>query len=227
MGKENRKFKDAIYIQFARIGKAISSPKRLELLDLLYQGSEKVETLARETQMTIANTSRHLQVLLSARLVSNEKQGVSVYYRLVDNAVCDFMLAIRHLAEQRLAEVESITHQFLKEKDQLEPVDQDQLMDQVRQGDVTVVDVRPEDEYQYGHFPGAISVPLATLEFRLEDLPRDQEIVAYCRGPYCVLAVDAVNLLREKGFQAVRLEEGAADWKIKGFDVEEAPQNES
>ncbi len=220
MGTENRQFKDAIYDQFARIGKALSSPKRLELLDLLCQGPKKVETLARESQMSIANTSRHLQLLLGSRLVTNQKDGVSVYYKLADDAVCDFILAFRHLAEQRLAEVESITRQFLEQKGQFEPVDQDQLLARVQQGEVTVLDVRPEDEYRTGHLPGALSVPLPDLKSRLKDLPRDQEIVAYCRGPYCVLAVEAVNLLRKEGFQAIRLEEGVPDWKARGLSLE-------
>jgi len=217
---KNRQFKDAIYDQFARIGKAVSSPKRLELLDLLCQGPKNVETLARESQMAEANTSRHLQVLLGSRLVTNEKQGVSVVYRLADDEVCDFMLAFRHLAENRLAEVQSITRQYLEAKHQLEPVDQEQLLSRAQQGEVTVLDVRPEEEYRSGHLPGAISVPLEHLQSRLENLPKDQEVVAYCRGPYCVLAVEAVNILREEGFQAVRLEEGVPDWKTRGLILE-------
>jgi len=220
MGQANRQFKDAIYDQFARIGKALASPKRLELLDLLSQGSKTVEALAEATGMSIANTSRHLRVLHSARLVENDRQGVHVYYRLADEAVGEFFLALRRLAERRLTEVECITRDFLRDKGQLEPVDQGQLLQRVQEGSVTVLDVRPEDEYQSSHLPGAISVPLTRLQETLKDLPRDREIVAYCRGPYCVLAVEAVKALRSAGFQAMRLEEGVVDWKAHGLPVE-------
>lgn len=220
MERDNRHFKDAIYDQFARIGKALSSPRRLELLDLLSQGPKTVESLANSANMSVANTSRHLQVLRSARLVENEKRGVQVIYRLADETVGEFFLALRDLAEHRLTEIESITRDFLRDKGQLEPVDQDQLLQRAQEGAVTLLDVRPEDEFQSGHLPGAISVPLSNLRETLKELPGDREIVAYCRGPYCVLAVEAVQTLRSAGFQAVRLEEGVADWKSRGLSVE-------
>lgn len=221
MASKNRIFKDAIYEQFARIGKAVSSPKRLELLDLLCQGERTVEVLSAEAGMTVANASQHLQVLRAARLVDARKEGVFVSYRLADQAVCEFFRAMRVLAEDQLAEVEQITRRFLEGRKGMEPVDRDVLLKRVRQGAVTVLDVRPVVEYRSGHIPGAISIPLKELERRLAELPRDQEIVAYCRGPHCVLAVEAVELLHSKGFQAIRLEDGVQDWRAHGFRVEE------
>jgi rhodanese-related sulfurtransferase len=219
MRNPNRIFKDAIYEQFARIGKAVSSPKRLELLDLLCQGERTVEVLAKETGLTVANASQHLQVLRAARLVEAEKLGLFVTYRLAEQAVCEFFRAMRLLAESRLAEVEQIKRRFLEGREGMEPVDRDALLKRAREGSVAVLDVRPVEEYRAGHIPGAISIPLKELERHLSELPRDQEIVAYCRGPYCVLAVQAVEMLRAKGFNAVRLEEGIQDWRAMGFSV--------
>jgi ribonuclease PH len=172
-----------------------------------------VEALARAIDQSVANTSQHLQVLRSARLVDAEKEGVHVRYRLADEMVCDFYLSLRALAESRLAEIERITREFLEARGTMEPVDREQLLDRVRRGEVTVLDVRPVEEYVAGHIPGALSLPLDQLEGRLADLPRDREIVAYCRGPYCVLAIEAVELLRARGFEAVRLEDGVPDWR--------------
>ena len=219
MRNPNRIFKDAIYEQFARIGKAVSSPKRLELLDLLCQGERTVEVLAKETGLTVANASQHLQVLRAARLVEAEKEGLFVTYRLADQAVCEFFRAMRVLAESSLAEVEQIKRRFLEGREGMEPVDRDALLKRAREGAVAVLDVRPVEEYRAGHIPGAISIPLKDLQRHLSELPRDQEIVAYCRGPYCVLAVQAVEMLRAKGFNAVRLEEGIQDWRAMGFSV--------
>lgn len=219
MKNPNRRFKDEIYEQFARIGKAVSSPKRLELLDLLCQAERTVETLAKLSGLSVANASRHLQVLRAARLVDAEKEGQFVAYRLADQVVCEFFLSMRVLAESRLAEVELIKRQFLNEREGMEPVDRDALLKRVSEGKVTVLDVRPVEEYQAGHIPGAISIPLEDLKRRLSDLPRDQEVVAYCRGPYCVLSIQAVETLRAKGFNAVRLEEGVQDWRAMGFSV--------
>jgi len=216
----NRRFKDAIYAQFARVGKAVSSPKRLELLDLLCQCERTVEALAAETGMTFANTSQHLHVLRAARLVEAEKVGLYVKYRLADDAVCAFFRNMRILAERRLAEVEQIRHRFLQGREGMEPVDRDALLARVRQGEVTVLDVRPAEEHREGHIRGAISIPLKELKDRLSELPRHQEIVAYCRGPYCVLAVRAVEMLRTHGFRAVRLEDGVSDWQARGYAVE-------
>jgi len=214
-----RTYKDSIYDQLARIGKAVASPRRLELLDLLVQGPRTVEVLARAAGLGVANTSQHLAALRASGLVTADKQGLFVTYRLASGEVADFYRALRQLAESRLAEIERLTRDFLHARGVLEPVDREALIDRVRRGDVTVLDVRPSEEYGAGHIPGALSVPLVDLEQRLAELPRDQEIVAYCRGPYCVLAVEAVRLLREHGFRAVRLEDGVLDWRARGFDV--------
>lgn len=219
MRNPNRVFKDAIYEQFSRIGKAASSPKRLELLDLLCQGERTVEVLAKETGLSIANASQHLQVLRAARLVEGEKMGLFVTYRLADQTVCEFFRTMRVLAESRLAEVEQIKRHFLEGRDGMEPVDRDALLKRVRKGGVIVLDVRPAEEYQAGHIPGAISIPLKKLRRHLSGLRPDQEIVAYCRGPYCVLAMQAVEILRAKGFDAVRLEEGIQDLRAMGFPI--------
>ncbi len=219
MKNPNRAFKDAIYEQFARIGKAVSSPKRLELLDLLCQGPRTVEVLAKESGLTVANTSQHLQVLRAARLAETEKEGLYVIYRLADQNVCEFFRAMRVLAESRLAEVEQIKRRFLEGREGMEPVDRKALLERVRKGAVTVLDVRPKEEYHAGHLPGAISIPLKELQLRLSDLPRDQEIVAYCRGPYCVLSIQAVELLRSRGFEAVRIEAGIQDFRAMGFHI--------
>jgi rhodanese-related sulfurtransferase len=226
MKNPNRAFKDAIYEQFARIGKSVSSPKRLELLDLLCQGERTVEVLAKESGLTVANASQHLQVLRTARLVEAEKEGLFVIYRLADQSVCEFFCAMRVLAESRLAEVEQIKRRFLEGREGMEPVDRKALLRLVREGAVTVLDVRPVEEYNAGHIPGALSIPLKELKQHLSDLPRDQEIVAYCRGPYCVLSIQAVEMLRARGFEAVRLEEGIQDLRAMGFPIavnEEAP----
>ena len=215
----NRRFKTAIYEQFARIGKAIANPSRLELLDLLCQGPRTVEALAKEANLGLANTSQHLKALRAARLVEAEKAGLYVTYRLADERVCQFFRSLRSLAETRLAEIREITREFLADRKGLEPVDREALLDRVRAGDVTVLDVRPVEEYRAGHIPGALSIPLKELERRLSDLPRERDIVAYCRGPYCVLAVEAVELLRARGFSAFRLEQSVQDWRAEGLPV--------
>ncbi len=215
----NPELKKQIYEHLARIGKAVASPPRLELLDLLCQGPRTVETLAREAGLTVANTSQHLRVLHSARLVESVKQGLFVTYRLADLAVCEFFRSLRSLAELRLAEVESIVRQFREGREALEPLEKKALFRRIRRGEVIVLDVRPPEEYRAGHIPGAVSVPLKNLKSRLSKLSRDREIVAYCRGPYCVLAVEAVEILRSKGFRALRLEDGVPEWRAKGLPV--------
>ena len=214
-----RQFKNAIYEEFARIGKAVSSPRRLELLDLLCQGPRTVEMLAELAGQSVANTSHHLQVLRATRLVEGDKEGVHVRYRLADQDVCVFYQGLRQLAEAHLAEIESVTRDFLAHRGVMEPVDSEDLLERVRRGEVTVLDVRPSEEYRAAHIPGALSVPLDDLEQRLGELPRDREVVAYCRGPYCVLAVEAVEVLKAHGFRAVRLEDGVPDWRARGFEV--------
>ena len=215
-----RRFKDTIYDQFARIGKAVSSPKRLELLDLLGQGPRTVEALAQEARLSVGNTSRHLQLLRGAGLIEGEKQGLFVTYRISDDAVCDFFRDLRSLAEKRLSDIKWIAQRFLEGREGLEPVDRMELLERVRNQGVVVIDVRPSEEFRAGHIPGALSIPLKELEARLSDLPREQEIVAYCRGPYCVLAIQAVETLRAKGYRAVRLEDGVLDWRARGYAVE-------
>jgi rhodanese-related sulfurtransferase len=219
MSNPSRTFKDQLYGQFARIGKALASPKRLELLDLLAQGERTVESLAREASLSVANCSQHLQVLREARLVESRKEGLYVFYRLADEAVSGFWLALRSLAERRLADVERIVRDYFEVPEELEPIGNQELLERVRDGSVTLLDVRPVEEYQAGHIPGAVSVPLEELERRLTELPRDQEVVAYCRGPYCVFAVHAVELLRERGFTARRFEEGVPEWRLAGLPV--------
>jgi rhodanese-related sulfurtransferase len=219
MGSSGRLFKNAIYEQFSRIGKAVSSPQRLELLDLLCQGGRTVEVLAKEAGLSLANASQHLQVLRAARLVESQKRGQYVTYRIADETVCKFFLSMRTLAERELAEVEQLKRRFLEGREEMEPVNRDSLMQRVREGVVIVLDVRPAEEFMAGHIPGAVSIPLGELEQKLSELPKDQEIVAYCRGPYCVLAVRAVEILREKGFRAFRMEDGVQDWRARGFSV--------
>lgn len=220
MTTPHRRFKDAIYEQFARLGKAVAAPKRLELLDLLCQGPRTVEALAEQAALSLANTSQHLQVLRAARLVAAEKKGLYVEYRLADDEVCRFFVALRGLAEARLAEVDQVTRAYFERRGALEAVEGDELLRRVKAGEVTVLDVRPSEEYRAGHLPGALSIPVAELKARLKELPKAREIVAYCRGPYCVMAVEAVELLRKKGFKAQRLEQGVADFRARGLRIE-------
>lgn len=215
-----RRFKDAAYEQLARIGKATSAPKRLELLDLLCQGPRTVESLANLAALSVANASRHLQVLRAARLVEAAKHGVHVEYRLADDDVARFAVALRSLAEARLAELAQLTRAYVEDQGALEPVTGDELLRRVRSGEVTVIDVRPDDEYRAGHLPGALSIPIGELKARLAEVPKHRAIVAYCRGPFCVMAIEAVELLRKKGYRAHRLEHGVADWRARGWRVE-------
>ncbi len=219
MASPNRRYKTAIYEQFARIGKAISNPSRLELLDLLCQGPRTVEALAKEAGLGLANTSQHLKALREARLVESEKAGLYVTYRLADKHVCEFFRSLRLLAETRLVEVRDITSRFLEGRPGMDAVSREELVAKVRDGEVTVLDVRPPEEFEAGHLPRALSMPLKELERRLSELPHDREIVAYCRGPYCVLAVEAVEMLRRRGFTAFRLEDGVPDWQARGLPV--------
>ncbi len=215
-----REYKDATYGQFARIGKAVSHPKRLEILDLLCQGPRTVEVLAREANLGVASASQHLKALREARLLDADKKGLYVTYRLANEAVCAFFRSLRTLAESRLAEVEQITRRFLEGRKGMEPVAGRELLQRVREGRVTVLDVRPVEEYRAGHIAGAVSVPLRELRARIKEVPPGQEVVAYCRGPYCVLAVQAVEMLRKAGVKAYRLLEGYPDWRAAGLPVE-------
>jgi rhodanese-related sulfurtransferase len=220
MPLSHRQFKDSIYEQLARIGKATASPKRLELLDLLCQAPRTVEVLAELSGLSVANASQHLKALREARLVTAEKKGLHVEYRVADARVGDFFRALRILAEGRLAELEQVTRQYLEQRGAMEPARGEELLRRVRDGEVTVLDVRPAEEYRAGHIPGAISVPIADLERRIAELPKDREIVAYCRGPYCVWAIEAVELLRKKGYRAQRMELGVLDWRARAYPVE-------
>lgn len=223
MSTTHREFKDSLYEQFARVGKALAAPKRLELLDLLSQGPRTVEALANESACSIANTSQHLQVLRGARLVETTRQGTFVEYRLASAAVSATFLSLRALAEAQLAEVAHVTRDYFEQRGALEPVDEAVLLQRIAQGEVTVLDVRPAAEYRAGHLPGALSMPVAELAARLRELPPERDVVAYCRGPYCVMAIDAVNLLRERGFRAQRLELGVADFRVRGLKVDTQP----
>jgi rhodanese-related sulfurtransferase len=225
--KRSASLKAAVYEQIARIGQAAASPSRLELLDVLAQGPRTVEALAQQTGQSVATTSHHLQVLRRARLVEAEKAGVYVTYSLADPQVGQFLLELRRLAESRLAEIHHVTRQYLEARGALEPIDEEELLRRVRAGEVTLVDVRPREEYVAGHLPGAISVPLSDLPGRAGELRKRRDIVAYCRGPYCVMALDAVDLLRRKGFRAHRLEHGVAEWRARGWRVESGARRET
>ncbi|PKM93184.1 MAG: ArsR family transcriptional regulator [Firmicutes bacterium HGW-Firmicutes-1] len=212
MLKEPRNFKDSSYTQLARIGKAIASPKRLEILDILTQGTKTVDAIARETEMSVANTSQHLQTLLESRLVEYQKQGIYSYYKLADKTVANFMLSLQLLAEKRIAEIHKLREDIYTNKDNMEQIQISRLIHRMKDGSVTLIDVRPKEEYEIMHIPGASSIPIEELEQHLALLPENQEIVAYCRGRYCLLSVEAVELLRSHGFKAVRLEESVQEW---------------
>jgi rhodanese-related sulfurtransferase/DNA-binding transcriptional ArsR family regulator len=218
-----RQVKDGLYEQFARIGKAAAHPKRIELLDLLCQGERSVEVLAQAAALSVTNASAHLKVLREARLVETRREGTRVYYRLGSDSVYDMFVALRDLAAERYAEVEMIVRDYFEARDQLEPVTREELLARTDDGSVVVLDVRPQEEYQAGHIPGAISIPMAQLEARLGDLPPETEIVAYCRGPYCVLAPQALDVLRRHGFKARRLQDGLPEWRRAGLTVDVGP----
>lgn len=215
----HRPFKDRLYAEFASIGKALASAHRLELLDLLGQGERSVEELAQEIGQSLANTSAHLQVLRQARLVESDKRGLNVVYRLGALEVFELWRTLRDLGAARLAEVDRIVETFLTDRASLAAVDLEELTRLVADGSVTLLDVRPELEYRQGHIPDARSVPVEELEHRLGELPRDREIVAYCRGPYCVFSDEAAQLLQTHGFRVRRFESGFPDWRAAGLPV--------
>jgi rhodanese-related sulfurtransferase/DNA-binding transcriptional ArsR family regulator len=218
----HREFKDALYAQFARIGHALASPKRIELLDLLGQGEKTVEALADQVATPIKNTSAHLRVLRQARLVETRRDGTYVYYRLADDDVFRLLKALEALGHSRLADVQHVVRLYLDGRDQLEPVTFKELRQLMRDGDVTILDVRPTDEYEAGHIPGALSVPVPELKRRLQEIPKNREVIAYCRGRYCVYSLEAITLLRKHGYNARRAHEGLADWRAAGLPVESA-----
>lgn len=215
-----RQFKTSLYDHFARIGKALSNGHRLELLELLAQGERSVETLASETDLSVANASQHLQTLRTAGLLEVRREGTFAYYRLADERVFGLWRALQDLAQDRLAEIDRLLEDALGNRDQIEPVTANELRDRLETGEVVVLDVRPEEEYRAGHIPGARSVPMDSLEKSLRRLPKGKEIIAYCRGPFCIFADEAVARLRERGFEARRLEVGLPDWESLGLPVE-------
>lgn len=213
-------FKQQLFAQFARIGKAMANGNRLELLEFIAQGERSVEELAKVSGLTVANASQHLQQLRQSGLVTCRKEGLKVYYRLSDNDVITLFGALRDVAERHLAEVQQLVSTYLSSKDSLEPVAHAELLARVRDGLVTVLDVRPRLEYEAGHLPGAINIPLSELEEHLDELEQGHEVVAYCRGPHCILAFEAVARLRDRGFTARRLEDGYPEWQAGGLPTE-------
>jgi ArsR family transcriptional regulator len=208
-----------LFAQFAAIAKAVAHPHRLALLEQLAQGERSVEVLADRTRLSIANASQHLQHMRRAGLVAARRDGKFVYYRLADDAVLDLLASVRRIAERNAAEVERVVRGYFHDRDSLEPVSRAELMQRLKAGLVTVLDVRPEDEFALGHVPGAVNIPLGQLGKRLADLDPAHEIVAYCRGPYCVLSYEAVALLRAHGFSVRRLEDGLPEWRAAGLPV--------
>ncbi len=212
--------KRAIFESLARVGTALSSATRLEFLELLAQAERSVDELATLTGVSVANTSQHLQKLRQAGLIVGRKEGLYVYYRLAGDAVVGLLAALGGVGEADVAEVERIVRLYLVEKDSLEPVPARELLERARKGLVTVLDVRPPEEFAAGHLPGAVNIPVHELEKRLGELPKRKEVVAYCRGPYCLMSYDAVELLRKRGLKARRLEDGLPEWRVAGLPVE-------
>lgn len=212
--KSARKIKDLLYEQVARIGKVFSSPKRLELIELLCQGEKTVETLAREASISLKLASSHLRELRMAQLVETERQGKNIYYRLANKSVADLWVQVHNLAEERLVELQLALQNIASKPDDLIANDRESLMKAARKGEVVVLDVRPAEEYLTAHLPFARSIPLTELRQRLDELPKDRSIVAYCRGPYCLMAIDAVELLRKEGFKSAHLRDGVAEWEL-------------
>jgi rhodanese-related sulfurtransferase len=216
----HRDLKDPLYQHFARIGHALGSPHRIELLDLLAQGEKRVELLAEQSAMPVKNASAHLRVLRQARLVETRRQGTFVYYRLAGDDVIELLRSLQAAARQRLAEVEQVTNLYLTQRDELQPVTRQELRRLVRDDVVTVIDARPREEYEAGHIPGALSIPVAELKRRLSEIPSGREVIAYCRGPYCVYSLEAVTLLRRHGYRARRAADGLPEWRTNGLPVE-------
>lgn len=214
-----RTFKDRLYTEFALIGKALANPHRLELLDLLGQGERSVEHLAQEAALSLANTSAHLQILRRARLVEADKRGLNVVYRLAAPEVFSLWRTLRDLGTAQLADIDRLVESYLADRQTLEAISKEELRRRLVEDAVAVIDVRPGVEYRQGHILGARSLPITELEQRLAEVPRDHEVVAYCRGPYCVFADEAVQLLRRHGIQAYRLDEGFPEWRAAGFPI--------
>jgi rhodanese-related sulfurtransferase/biotin operon repressor len=215
--------KQALYAQFAGVAKALGHPQRLELIEQLAQGPRSVDALATKVGLPIANTSQHLQQLRRAGLVSAERDGKFVNYSLADDTVLTLFASLRAVAGRQLAEVERIVRGYFQARDEMEPVTREELTERMRDGLVTVIDVRPADEFAMGHVPGALNIPLGELESRLAEFEREREIVAYCRGAYCVMSFEAVAALRARGFKVRRLEDGLPEWRAAGLQVETSP----
>jgi rhodanese-related sulfurtransferase/biotin operon repressor len=209
-----------VFASLARVGTALSSPTRIEFLELLAQAERSVEQLATLTGTTVANTSQHLQKLRQAGLIVGRKQGLYVFYRLAGDEVVEMLSAMSRVGEAYVAEVERMVRLYFASKDELEPIRAKELLERARKGLVTVLDVRPPEEFAAGHVPGAINIPVHELEKRLKDLPKRKEVIAYCRGPYCLMSYDAVLMLRKKGLKARRLEAGMPEWRAAGMPVE-------
>jgi rhodanese-related sulfurtransferase/DNA-binding transcriptional ArsR family regulator len=219
---DHRAFKNEINEQFSRIAKALANPHRFEMIDLLAQGERGVDELAKETALSVANSSQHLQALREAHLVTARKDGLRVYYRLSDATVYQLVQSIREIAERQLAEVERIVNTYLTERKSMEPVTLNELLVRLREPGLVILDVRPTVEYTQGHIAGARSIPVNELESRLNELPTEQEIVAYCRGTYCVFSDEAVELLTARGYKARRIEEGYPDWELARLPTEKS-----
>ncbi len=218
-----RAFKDTVFDQFARITKALASPVRLEIVDVLAQGERSVEALATEVGQSLANTSQHLKTLKEARLVDARRDGVHVRYRLADPQVVEVWRAVRSLGERQLAEIDRTVAAYLGDPDGFESITSDALLERLEAGNTVLIDVRPETEFRAGHIPGARSIPVSQLAARLTELPLDTAVVAYCRGPYCVMSYDALALLKAHGRHGIRLAEGLPDWRAAGRAVQVVP----
>lgn len=222
--------KHAVFVQFAQVAKILGHPDRLEILEVLAQGERSVEALAERVQLAVATASQHLQNLRRAGLVTSRRAGKFVLYRLADDSVVDLLSALRVVAERNIAEVDRVVRGYFRERDGLEPVSREELLSRAKSDLVTVLDVRPADEFEAGHLPRAVNIPLAELEQRLSRLDRNREVIAYCRGPYCVYAYEAVARLREKGFTARRLVDGLPQWRAAGLPVatgDDAPPSDA
>ncbi|WP_038054043.1 metalloregulator ArsR/SmtB family transcription factor [Thioalkalivibrio sp. ALJ1] len=223
-----RELKDLLYDQVARIARAAASPKRLELIEVLVQGEKSVEQLAADAEMSVKLTSAHLKQLRQARLVEVRREGRRMFYRLVEQHVADFWVLLRTLAEERLLELQAATRKMAEGPGELAPMAGAELLDQARRGDLIVLDVRPGMEYANGHLPYARSIPVNELRTRLGELPKDRPVVAYCRGPYCLMAREAVEILGEHGIHASRFDDGIAEWRYQGLPLEmESDQKEA
>lgn len=220
----DQQFRADLFAQFSRIGKALSSPARLEIVYVLNQGEKSVDEVAKAARLSVANASQHLLQLKGARLVDSHKRGQRVIYRLASQGVESLWQCLQKIGEERLLEIKELVRTYLADRDQLEAVTREQLLERMSRNEVIVVDVRPEDEYRAGHLPQAVSIPPDQLTERMASLPRDREIVAYCRGPYCLISYDAVEILRTHGFKAVRLEDGFPEWKSHNLPFETGRQ---